>query len=74
MPIPIGLRNRVEFEAKRGIGWEDVCTKLQVPIGLRDDVRRIVLRLDHDHQRESKNKAKAVRPLLGQGDAKPATA
>lgn len=44
MPIPIGLRTRVEFAAKGGIGWEDICVALKVPEELRDDVRRMVLR------------------------------
>jgi len=52
MPIPLGLRNCVEWEAKRGIGWEDICTALQVPPELRDDVRRIVLGLEKGNDDE----------------------
>lgn len=43
MPVPIALRSCVEFLARGGIGWEDICLSLKVPRELRDDVRRLVL-------------------------------
>ena len=57
MPVPIGLRVSVEFLAKSGMGWEDVCQALKVSRELRAEVRRIVLEAGHEHQRESEGKA-----------------
>lgn len=53
MPVPIGLRVSVEFEARKGAGWEDICVLLQVPRELREQVKRIVLEMGREHQRES---------------------
>jgi len=69
MPVPIGLRTLVEHEARGGLGYEDICMRLKLPRELRAEVRRIVLEMGHDHQRESEGEAEAVRPLPREGSA-----
>jgi len=55
MPVPICFRTLVEHEARVGFGYEDICIRLKVPVELRAYVRRIVLEMDREHQRESES-------------------
>jgi len=69
MPVPLGLRTLVEHEARVGLGYEEICMRLKVPRKLRAEVRRIVLEMSREHQRESESEDKAVRPLPREGSA-----
>lgn len=60
MPVQIGFRERVQFEARTGVGWEDICYRLQVPRELRSEVRRIVLEMSNEPKRHDDKAASRV--------------